>query len=144
MIKNSLATFTTDLKAQDDICDMIDTRDGAFWVNVGDADGTVDGFVTFGSFRAGPGYAATVEHTVIVADSARRRGVGAALMQNAQRNARRNGARTMVAAISSANPHAVSFHARLGFRQTGHMPKVGYKADRWLDLILMQKTLCAP
>lgn len=138
IIRDTLATFTTDLKSVDSVAAQINRR--PFWVS--DADG-VQGFVTFGAFRSGPGYAATIEHTVILAADAQGRGIGRALMQTAMQAAHEQGHHIMIAAISSANPDAVAFHSALGFEQTAHMPQVGRKADQWLDLILMQKTLSA-
>ncbi|MEX3316034.1 N-acetyltransferase family protein [Sulfitobacter sp. PS-8MA] len=142
MIRDSLATFTTEEKTADDIALLIDARRGAFWV--ADVAGEVAGFVTFGSFRGGPGYAATVEHSIVLSDSARGQGLGRGLMTRAMGAAAAQGHHVMVAAISSANPGAVAFHEKLGFAQVGHMPEVGRKRDQWLDLILMQKILAAP
>ncbi len=138
MITGSLATFTTIEKTEADILDLIAARNGAF--RVADENG-VQGFVTFGPFRAGPGYAATVEHTIVLNPGAQGRGVGRALLDGAMTAAADMGHHVMIAAISSANPQAVAFHAALGFTQTGHLPEVGRKAGQWLDLILMQKTL---
>jgi len=141
MIMHSLATFTTQPKSDEELRQLIKARADAFWVL---ADQTVHGFVTFGAFRSGPGYAATVEHTVMLADDQRRKGGGRRLMQAAETAAVSRGVHVMVAGISSANPDAMSFHARLGFVETARMPQVGRKAGQWLDLILMQKTITAP
>ena len=138
MIRDTLATFTSQEKTLAGVAALITERQGSFWVI--EAQG-VQGFVTYGPFRAGPGYAATVEHTVIVAAAAQGKGAGRLLMQQALSAAASQRRHVMVAAISGANPTAAAFHARLGFEQTGYLPQVGYKAGQWLDLILMQKTL---
>ena len=142
MIRDSLATFTTEEKSADDIAALIDARAGAFWV--AEVAGQLAGFVTFGSFRGGPGYAATVEHSIVLSDAAQGQGLGRGLMTRAMDGAAAQGHHVMVAAISSANPGAVAFHEKLGFAQVGRMPEVGRKRDQWLDLILMQKILGAP
>lgn len=141
MIRDTLATFTTVEKATGDVAARISQAPTRFWVW---DDGGVTGFVTYGSFRAGPGYAATVEHSVILSPDAQGRGIGRALMNAAMSGAAQEGHRVMVAAISSANPGAVAFHMALDFKQTGHLPEVGRKAGQWLDLIVMQKTLVRP
>ncbi|MEP5730755.1 MAG: N-acetyltransferase family protein [Sulfitobacter sp.] len=141
MIRASLATFTTLEKTPEEIDGLIRDRAGTFWVA---AKPLVIGFVTFGAFRPGPGYAATVEHTVILAPQAQGKGIGRSLMQIAMETAHRADHHIMIAGISSANPQAVAFHTALGFTQTGYMPQVGRKGGEWLDLILMQKTLGAP
>lgn len=143
MIRDTLATFTTVEKTQADIEDLIATRQGAFWVST-DEDGTPSGFATYGPFRPGPGYAATVEHTVVMAPDHHGRGIGHLLMNAAEEHARAQGCHVMVAGISSANTAAQSFHANRGYAETGRLAQVGRKNDRWLDLILMQKTVSAP
>lgn len=138
MIRDTLATFTSEEKTPQSIQKLISERAGAFWVADGDG---VLGFVTYGPFRTGPGYAATVEHTIILDAAARGNGLGRALMHTAMGAAHAQGHHVMVAGISAANPQAVAFHASLGFEQTGVMPEVGRKAGQWLDLIFMQKML---
>tara|TARA_R110002074_G_scaffold98171_5_gene212556 strand:+ start:2835 stop:3320 length:486 start_codon:yes stop_codon:yes gene_type:complete len=141
MIRNSEATFTTQEKTIKGVAALIAERQGAFWV--ADAGG-VQGFVTYGPFRSGPGYGAAVEHTIILADEAQRNGAGRVLMQQAVKGARMQGHHVMVAAISGANPSAVAFHGKLEFEQVALMPQVGRKGGKWLDLILMQKIISTP
>lgn len=139
MISDTLSTFTTILKTPDDLKTLIEDRAGSTFVAEGN--GTLQGFVTFGPFRSGPGYAATVEHSVIVHPSVHGRGVGRALMRMAVMAATEQSKHVMVGAISGANPQAVAFHEALGFERVGHLPQVGRKRGQWLDLILMQKML---
>ncbi len=141
MIRDTDATFTTQEKTAHGIAALIAERTGAFWV--ADQNG-VQGFVTFGQFRSGPGYSATVEHTIILGPHVQGKGVGRKLMQTALTGAASLGHHVMVAAVSGANPGAVVFHAKLGFEQTALMPHVGRKGGKWLDLILMQKIISTP
>ena len=134
MIKDTLFTFTTEPKSQEAVAEMIATR--PVLVLPDEA-----GFATYGPFRSGPGYAATVEHTIILDPAAHGQGQGRALLNALMEHARAAGNHVTVAAISGANPDAVAFHATLGFDHVGHMREVGQKAGRWLDLILMQKLL---
>ena len=48
----------------------------------------------------------------------------------------------MVALIGdSGNRASVALHAKLGFETTGTMRDVGFKFDRWLDVVIMQRSL---
>lgn len=137
MILETTATFTTDVKNATALARLLAARPGAFLV-AEDAQG-VAGFITWGPFRAGPGYAHTAEHTIITL----RRGVAQGLMQSALVRAHGQGIHRMVAAISGENERAVAFHTRMGFAESGRLPQVGRKAGRWLDLVLMTRE-CAP
>jgi len=138
MIRETLFTFTTEEKSPGGIAAMIKDRPGAFWV--ADAPEPV-GFVTYGQFRAGPGYAASVEHSIVLTQSAQGHGIGRALMTKAFGSAAQQGRHVMMAAISGAYPGAVAFHSALGFLPVGRLPEVGLKHDQWIGLILMQKML---
>ena len=140
MIRDTTATFTTVEKTNDDLLHMLETRQGAFLV--AEAEGQCAGFVTWGPFRAGSGYAHTAEHTVITATP--ERGTGRALLTAAFAHAHAQGIHVMIAAISGDNSAAVAFHRRLGFANTGQLPQVGRKNGRWIDLILMSKVLDTP
>jgi L-amino acid N-acyltransferase YncA len=95
-------------------------------------------FASFGDFRSSPGYRYTVEHTVHVHRSWRGRGVGTALVEDLIFRARSAGKHVMVGGVDADNQSSLRFHERLGFEQVAHLREVGYKHDRFLDLILLQ------
>jgi L-amino acid N-acyltransferase len=101
----------------------------------------VAGFATFGDFRAWPGYRFTVEHSVHVCATGRGRGVGTQLVQGLLARAAALGKHVMIAGVDAANAAAIRFHERLGFEKCGHLREVGYKFERWLDLVFLQRRL---
>ena len=103
--------------------------------------GEVLGYASYGPFRAFDGYRQTVEHSVYVAEGARRRGVATALVEALEAEARRVGMHVMIGGIAADNDASLRLHEKLGFVETGRLPQVGWKFGRWLDLVFMQKAL---
>lgn len=108
---------------------------------VADDGGRVQGFVTWGQFRSGTGYAHTAEHSIHVAASGRGKGLGRALMAMAEERGRATGLHSMIAGIAGENAGGIAFHSALGYGQVARLPEVGWKFGRWHDLVLMQKML---
>jgi L-amino acid N-acyltransferase YncA len=101
----------------------------------------VAGFGTFGDFRAWPGYRFTVEHTLHVRADARGRGLGTQLLRELIARARALGKHVMIAGVDADNAASMRLHERLGFTAAGCLRQVGYKFDRWLDLVFLQRLL---
>jgi len=101
----------------------------------------VVGFASFGDFRAWPCYRFTVEHTVHVRADRRGHGVGGALMQVLLPIAAGLGKHVMIAGVDAENLPSLRFHERLGFTRVAHFREVGFKFERWLDLIFLQRWL---
>ena len=107
----------------------------------------VCGYAYAGPWRTRPAYRHSVESSVYVASSAQRRGVGKALLQGLIRACTDRGFRQMVAIIGdsatgdSAYNSSIRLHRGAGFEMVGTLKNVGYKHHRWLDTVLMQRTL---
>lgn len=99
------------------------------------------GYATFGDWRPFDGYRHTVEHSVYVRTDTHGKGLGRALMTELIEHARRLGKHVMVAGVDATNVASIRMHEKLGFEQVGHLPQVGAKFGRWLDLVFLQLVL---
>ncbi|HTM74942.1 MAG TPA: GNAT family N-acetyltransferase [Pseudolabrys sp.] len=105
-------------------------------------DGAVVGYAYAGPYRTRPAYRFTVENSVYVAHDSLRRGVGKALLQALIDACTEKGFRLMVAVIGDSDQAAsIGLHAAAGFKHAGILENIGYKFERWLDSILMQRPL---
>jgi L-amino acid N-acyltransferase YncA len=115
---------------------------GGFPYLVAVIDGAVVGYAYAGPYRARPAYRFTVENSVYVAHDSHRRGVGKALLEALIEASTEKGFRLMVAVIGDSNQVAsIGLHEAAGFKHAGVFENIGYKFDRWLDSVLMQRAL---
>lgn len=118
--------------------------DGRFPYLAAEADGMLVGYAYAGAYRARPAYRFSVENSVYVAPEMHGRGVGRTLLEALIVAAEGRGSRQMIAVIGdSANVPSIALHRALGFRMIGTIESVGFKFGRWLDTVLMQRSLGA-
>jgi L-amino acid N-acyltransferase YncA len=116
--------------------------DGGFPYLVAEADGAVVGYAYAGPYRTRPAYRFSVENSVYVAPEAHGRGIGRALLDRLIAEATARGFRQMIAVIGDSDQAAsIALHRAAGFRHVGTIAAVGFKHDRWLDSVLMQREL---
>jgi L-amino acid N-acyltransferase YncA len=52
------------------------------------------------------------------------------------------GTRQVIAVIAhGGDPASAALHRACGFTEAGRLPRVGYKHGRWIDTVLMQRTV---
>ena len=110
---------------------------------IAEMDGALAGYAYAGPFRTRPAYRLTVENSVYVAPQAHRRGVGRALLAALIDASEKAGHRQMIAVIgdSTRQQASIALHADAGFKHIGILPDTGFKHGRWLDTVLMQRTI---
>src|SRR5262249_26514386 len=103
----------------------------------------VYGYAYAGPYRARPAYRWTVEDSLYIAPTMHRRGIGRALLVALIAAAEAGEFRQMIAVIgdSAQQVPSISLHEALGFDQVGVLRDVGFKHERWLDSIIMQRAL---
>lgn len=103
--------------------------------------GAVIGYASARRHRTGPAFSFLVEDAVYVAYDAHGVGVGRALLTELIKLCEGSKFRQMIALIARENSSSVRLHERLGFRQVGLIEGFAFKHGRWIDTLLMQRTL---
>jgi len=105
--------------------------------------GRVLGYCSYGPFRPWPAYLYTVENAIYVAPDARGQGIGNRLLPPLLEIAKARGLHTMIAGITADNAASLRLHEKLGYEPAGTIREAGWKFERWLDLVFLQKMLQA-
>jgi phosphinothricin acetyltransferase len=110
---------------------------------VADDGGEVVGYTCCTTFRGDrfPGYRHSAELTVHVRGDRHGQRIGSTLIEALVDRARQSGLHVLVAAVDADNAPSIRFHEALGFTEVARMPEVGRKFDRWLTLVLLQRTI---
>lgn len=100
------------------------------------------GYAYAASYRPRPAYRYTVEDSVYLSPNHKGMGMGAALLGEVIRRCEQGPWRQMVAVITQGGTAgSAELHQKLGFQEVGRMPNVGYKFNRWVGTLIMQRTL---
>ena len=114
---------------------------GLPWL-VAEDGGQVLGYAYANHFRPRRAYRFCLEDSIYLHPDARGRGVGRVLLAELLARCEAAGARQMLAVIGdSANAGSIGVHRTLGFEHSGVLKAAGWKFDRWLDVVLMQRAL---
>ena len=107
-------------------------------------EGHVMGFAYCNWFKPRPAYRFSAEDSIYMTSGTHRQGLGKALLAELCTQAERAGVRKLLAVIGdSANAGSIGVHRAAGFSHVGVLKSCGWKFDRWLDVVMMEKPLGA-
>ena len=102
----------------------------------------VIGFAYCNWFKPRPAYRYSAEDSIYLVPSAMGRGLGKLLLSELMAQSERAGVRKLIAVIGdSANLGSISVHQVCGFTHVGVLSACGWKFERWLDVVLMERAL---
>ena len=143
-VKNSAVTFDVEPMS------LADWREKFEWLSglnmpflvAATSNGSIIGFAYVAPWRQKAAYRRTVEDSIYLRPAAIGKRVGTRLMKELLAEAKAAGVREVVAVISDRGADAsIQLHKSFGFKNQGHLAKVGFKFERWLGTILLQKSL---
>ncbi len=116
---------------------------GLPYLVVEDADGVL-GYAYCTWFKPRPAYRFSAEDSIYMASRAQGKGLGRLLLEELMAQAERAGVRKLIAVIGdSGNAGSVGVHKSCGFQPVGVLANCGWKFDRWLDVVLMDRVIGA-
>lgn len=105
-------------------------------------EGQVIGFAYCNWFKPRPAYRFSAEDSIYLAPSVAGKGWGRMLLAELCQAAEKVGIRKLIAVIGdSANAGSIGVHTSVGFQNVGTVSGCGWKFERWLDIVMMEKAL---
>lgn len=101
----------------------------------------VAGFASYGTFRPYSAYQFTAEISVYIDPDYQKKGIAKMLYNSLIPMAKQNGIHSLIAGIDAQNEISIRLHEQYQFIQVGYIKAAGFKFERWLDLVLMQRML---
>jgi L-amino acid N-acyltransferase YncA len=112
---------------------------------VAESGGVIVGYAYAGPWRRKAAYRLTVEDSVFVAPGRTGEGIGRVLLAELLTACAEAGLRQVIAVIADTGDAAsVGLHRACGFTEAGRLTGVGFKQGRWVDTLLMQRTIANP
>jgi L-amino acid N-acyltransferase YncA len=142
-VLNELATFELVPPTLEEMCARRQAILGSHLPYlVAHIDDVIVGYAYAASYRPRPAYRYTVEDSVYLSPNHTGKGIGAALLKELIRRCEQGPWRQMVAVITQGGTAgSAELHHKLGFQEVGRMPNVGYKFNRWVGTLIMQRAL---
>lgn len=148
-VGRSAVTFEYDVPSAEEFRDRIERTLGFFPYLVAEEANRPLGYAYAGRFQPREAYDWTVETSIYLDGSARRRGIGTQLHAALERACRTMNVQSMCACIAAPRTvddpfltdASIRFHAHLGYRMVGRFEQVGYKFNRWYDMVWMERLI---
>lgn len=102
-------------------------------------DGEVVGWAALSPTSSRACYAGVVEHSVYVAERARGRGIGSALMDALVASADASSVWTIQTSIFPENAASLALHEKAGFRVVGRRERIAQLRGVWRDTLLLER-----
>ena len=100
------------------------------------------GYATVMPWQNKSAYRFTVENSIYLGPGSTGKGLGRALLGALLDACQEAGIREVIAIIADKGADAsIRLHESFGFKEVGRMGKVGFKFDRWLGTVMLQKSI---
>ncbi|WP_174844334.1 GNAT family N-acetyltransferase [Cryobacterium sp. Hh7] len=143
-VANSTVTFDEDAMTLPEWRDKfyyLNKQGMPFIVAVSPA-GQILGYALVAPWKQKKAYRFTVENSIYLGAASTGKGLGRELLGELIKRSKAAGLKEIIAVIADQGADAsIKLHRDFGFEEIGRMGKVGFKFERWLGTILLQKSL---
>lgn len=142
-VANTVVTFEEAPVFVDDMRARIDAVLAKLPWLVLEHEGAIAGYAYAASWKSRVSYRFAVESSIYLAPGHTGRGMGFRLYRALLDALRERNVHCVIAGAALPNPASTALHEKLGFEQIAHFRQVGWKFDRWIDVVYWQLILRA-
>ncbi|MDF2615214.1 MAG: GCN5-related N-acetyltransferase [Clostridia bacterium] len=99
------------------------------------------GYVVLTQYKPREAFDHTAEVTIYLKSGQEGRGIGNKALGFIEDRARTKDLHTLIGLICGENTASIALFEKHGYKKCAHYKEVGYKFDRWLDLVCYQKMI---
>ncbi|MEO8756333.1 MAG: N-acetyltransferase family protein [Devosia sp.] len=141
-VRDTVITFETEEPDEAEMANRFATIAGkGHPLLIAEDAGETIGYAYASTYRPREAYRFTCEDSIYLAPEAVGKGLGGTLLAALLDQSKKFGFRQMLAVITAERANSIRLHEKHGFRMIGHYPELGYKFDRWLDIVHMQRAV---
>ena len=142
-VRTGLASFETEAPDEAEMRGRFEAiRAQGFPYLTAEIDGRVVGYAYASLYRTRPAYRFALEDSLYVHPDFTGQGIGRQLLTQLVAQCEGVGCRQLIAVIGdSGNAASIGIHAALGFEMVGTFRAIGWKHERWVDTVLMQRAI---
>jgi L-amino acid N-acyltransferase YncA len=137
-ILTTTASFDTEIKTLEEQRSWFERHGPKNPILVAEKAGVIIGWAALSAWSDRCAYSNTAEASLYIAENSRHKGVGRELSRAIINAGRHAGLHTLIARIAAGNDASLYLAEIQGFKRIGVMKEVGFKFDRWLDVVMMQ------
>ena len=140
-IRNSTATFHKAELNEDEMSKILFHENPKYRTYAILLDECVCGYVLLTQHKVRQAYDFTAEVTLYLKQDCTGRGIGTRALEFIEQYARTTDIHVLVSTISGENESSCRLFEKQGYEKCAHYKEVGYKFDRWVDLVVYQKII---
>lgn len=140
-IKHSTATFHINPISRDEMRTLVIFEDCKYETYGIRQDDTLCGYVLLTQYKAREAYDKTAEVTIYLKHGYERCGLGSMALSFIEEIAKTKAFHSLVSLVCGENMASIRLFEKHAYIKCAHFKEVGYKFDRWLDLVCYQKIL---
>ena len=140
-VEKTAITFEYQVPSLEEFEERIEKTKQKFPYLVAEEEGILQGYAYASVYYNRAAYDWTVELSIYIKEEAWGKHIGSQLYASLERNLQEAGFVNLLVCIALPNNASLTFHKKHGYEQVAHFKKVGYKFDKWYDIVWMQKRL---